>query len=183
MTVGIDADGILFDYVGTCASFVNSILEEEKAHYYTATQFEPLKAWGVYHLKNDIDFMFSLEDVVRYMAVIPGAVDFIESVRVATDNDFLIITACPIGWKNERELALEAHFGISKDQVRFSERKNIFNCDILVDDYHENFNDFDGWRILIDRPWNQFTNDIAVDRAFGYTEAICKINRVLNWNK
>lgn len=188
MTIAIDADGVLFDYVRTCAYIVNMILDEDidVASYETATQFDVLKAWKVDsepYLSQMVDWVFEQPDVVRTMTPIVGAKEFIDDVRNITDNDFVIVTACPAKWHHEREVALKEVFDIDKEQVHFSRRKKHFGCDALVDDYHGNLKDFSGWRILIDRPWNQDTQGIAVDRAFGYTEALCKINRIVNWNK
>lgn len=182
MTIGIDADGVLFDYVRTCASYVNSRCFIGATHE-NACEFDVLKAWGVPHLKHVVDRHFSQWHVVRNMPMLPAALHFIEEVRRITNDDFCIITACPAMWHAARERALVEDFDIPSNRIHFSYDKSMFKVDALVDDYHQNLNNFSGWRILLDRPWNQDTEGVAVDRAYTYGEVCAKINRIVNWNK
>lgn len=184
MTIGIDADGVLFDYVGACAKFLNKFTGMDIASYSTASNFDVLKAWKVPgYYQGIVDEHFSKPFSVYDMPVIDGAREFISAVRILTKNDFVIITSCPCQWHTEREAALENHFGIDRKNIHFSHDKKLFKIDILIDDWHQNLDGFDGWRILVDRPWNQDTEGIACSRTFGYNDTLQEIDRVLNWNR
>lgn len=182
MTIGIDADGVLFDYIRTCAKYVNAVTGYNRASYETATKFDNLEAWQASHLKNAVDYYFSSGRVVEDMPVISGAKQFIECVRDITCDDFIIITACPGSWHEQREYALLNHFNIPRKKVHFSHDKSIFKIDLLVDDWHMNLKDLDGWRVLLDRPWNQNTDGIAVQRCYSYLDVLGEIQRIVNWN-
>ncbi len=185
MTIGIDADGVIFDYVRTCADVVNSHNDYSHplASYESAHDFDILKIWGVPHLKQYVDYHFDRRDHVYNIPVIPGALEFIEELRRITDNDFVIITACPASWHKQREAALRDYFGIDKKLINFSYNKKLFRLKAHIDDWHQNLDGMEGWRILLDRPWNQNTEGVACDRAYTFGECLAKVNRILLWNK
>lgn len=184
MTIGVDADGVLFDFVNTCAYAVNEVHKGKIVATYTnATDFDVLKAWGVPHLKQYIDNYFDKPDRVYNLPVLPGAVEFIEELRRITNNDFVIITSCPTSWHEEREQSLRNNFGIDKKKIEFSNNKHLYRLAAHIDDWHMNLNGMEGWRILLDRPWNQDTEGVACDRAMDFGECLAKVNRILLWNK
>ncbi len=183
MTIGIDADGVLFDYIRTCANYVNRIAGSNIAKYESTTHFDNLRVWGVPYLKKSVDNYFSSPGVVYDMPVLYGAQEFLNDINNVTKGDFIIVTACPASWHEEREQSLFDNFGIDKSRVHFSRDKSKFKLRAMVDDYHMNLSNLEGWRILLDRPWNRDTEGVACRRCLGYTETICEISRIVNWNK
>lgn len=163
MTIGVDADGILFDYVGDCALVVNLLFGAKIASIENCKYWDNLKSWGCEHLKEQVDNWFASPGIVRNMTVIPDAKYLIEQLRYITKGDFVVITSCPPTWHKERAEALQ-ELGVSKYDICFSYKKNLFNVDALIDDCPNNFVNFKGRRLLRDRPWNRIT-DIELERC------------------
>jgi 5'(3')-deoxyribonucleotidase len=173
MTIGVDADGILFDYVGTAAEWLNRRVGRNVASVETATNFDVLRAWGYTHLQDEMDAYFRKPGVVYNMPVLEDAVAFIDNLNRL--DDFVIITSCPASWHCEREKALMDRFKIQKARVNYSYDKGIYNVSALIDDYPGNFLRFKGRRILMDRPWNQ-NSPLYCCRVFDYNEALCRMH-------
>jgi 5'(3')-deoxyribonucleotidase len=183
MTIGIDADGILFNYIESCADIVNKLCGRIVASYESCDDVDCLKAWGVPFLKSKVDYMFATGNTVYHIPVIENAVNFIECVKELTKGDFVIVTACPASWHEERAASLYTNFGINPKDIVFTHKKHLFSGSLLVDDLPENFRKFNGWRTLMDRPWNQNTDGVAVSRAMDYLDVLEDIYRVVYWNQ
>ncbi len=188
MTIGIDCDGVLYNYVGYCADFVNDYVGKKVASYENTTDFDNIKAWfpdasdeRKGEIKFVIDNYFKAKGVVRSIPLLPWAREFIAEVRYITNNKFRIITACPPSWHAERCDALLNDFGIDYKQVDFSYKKGQFKLKALVDDCEKNFVGFDGVGILFNAPWNQSFNEDAVApgivRAKDYEDVLTYIER------
>ncbi len=170
--IGIDADGVLYDYVTTCANFINGLLGDSVVDYYSCTDYDVLKAWGVAHLQLATDYHFSRTGVVSSMPVLNGAKEFINGVRTLVGEDFRIVTACPTSWHSERAESLYRDFGIREKNVIFTHLKHEIKLDILIDDWHENLRHFNGCRILLNAPWNQNTDGVDCTRVYSYQDAL-----------
>ena len=181
MTVGIDCDGVLFDYVGYCADTCNRIFGDNIASNKTATDLDYLKCWGCERYESDVEYCL-INGGVLAMKVIPGAKQFLLDVNKITNGDWEIITACPASWHTQREDSLWENFGVTPDRIHYSRKKHKFNIDVLVDDLPNNFNDFNGMRLLLDQPWNQDTKGIDCHRSFSYADVLDRINSVYKWN-
>lgn len=176
--IGVDADGVLYDYVTTCANYINLISGKDVASYDSCNNYDALVAWGIKRLQKAVDQHFSVPGNVLNMPMIEGAKALLVTLQheVGKDN-VVIVTACPPSWHNDRATAIGRDFGIPLERIVFSYDKRHANVDILIDDHDGNFGgDFEG--ILIDRPWNQdgWKTDF---RAFTYTHVIdyIKINK------
>ncbi len=183
MTIGIDADGILFDYVSVCAEYVNQLAGKKIATYENCHNWDPLKAWNKTCWKDVADYYFSRPGKVYDFPLMSEAKFLIEQVRLMTNNEFIIITACPSSWHKDRTKALKDHFNISESQVSYSFRKDLFKIDCLIDDYHENLRNVDGLRILPDRPWNRDTDGVAVVRTYNVYQTLDEVERIVKWNR
>ncbi len=167
--IGIDADGILFDYIGWIAGWVNRRVGSVVASVDTATDWDTLKAWGHSHLKYELQDWLRRPGNVVSIPVLPGAYDFLK--QVARLDDFCIVTSCPAWWHQEREEALLKNFNIPYGRIVFSHDKGGITLDALVDDKPENFIRVAGRRVLMDRPWNRNTS-IYCCRVRDYDHAI-----------
>ncbi len=186
MTIGIDCDGVLYNYVGYCADFVNDYVGKKVASYENCTDFDNVKAWfpdesidyryGIQHAMNTY---FRATGVVESIPLLPWAQEFIAEVRYITNGDFRIVTACPPDWHKGRAEALFRDFEIPYKQVDFSYKKGQFKLNALVDDCEKNFVGFDGVGILLNAPWNQSvdTSKPGIVRAKDYEDVLSYIER------
>lgn len=180
MTIGVDCDGIFFNYVGQVASMCNAMSGRKVASVESARSTDVWKCWGTEHLKHMVDDLLISTKSVRYMPVYSGAVSFMKRLKEITGDDFIMITACPPSWHEQREEAL-ACLGVNRKQISYSYTKNKFNVDALIDDIPENFEGYKGFRILLDQPWNRETT-IAHHRSFSYDDVLENVKRIVKWN-
>lgn len=71
------------------------------------------------------------------------------------------------------------HFGFQSKDVIFSKRKDLIRGDVLIDDGPQNLQHFAGWRVLVDRPWNQDADARGFDwRCRTYSQILDAVSGV-----
>ena len=176
MTIALDADGVLFDYVGA-AEWANRQPEakNEWCKPESAYDFDILKSWGIKDLQDRLDRYCAEPGFVSGLELYPGAAAFV--TELIQTHDVIVSTSCPCSWHGERERALQ-ELGFSKKDIMFGARKNLLQgCSVLIDDCAANFDGVPGFRCLIDSPWNQtdtgcarFTDYDSILHALRYVE-------------
>lgn len=170
MTIALDADGVIFDYVGAAAEWANQQLEVRNSpggfdnggfwcSASNAHDWDILKAWGFKELQDRLDRWCSQPGFVSGLKLYSGAAAFV--TELIQTHDVVVATSCPTSWHAEREQAL-MELGFRKKDIAFIARKELLQgCSVLIDDCAANFDGFSGFRCLVDRPWNQYATNCA----------------------
>ena len=148
-TVGLDMDGVCYDFVGAAAKWSGFKKED-------ATGFDIFGSWGAPGLWTAFDKHVQEKGFCLGLDLLPGAQWLVGAIqRVA---DVLIVTSpyrdAPY-WAYEREQAIRRDFGIERDMVMSVRSKQYARVDVLIDDKPANIVSFPGNTILVDQPWNQ----------------------------
>ena len=184
--VGIDADGVLYDFVGSFRHYVTSqgIRSEEQCTYVGGMDF--------FHQWFDADGMgISTEDFLEicHAGTDDGIIfyhgepfnDARESLQRLRDegHKIHIITDRFFGTDNYSHHLTERWLDDHKvpyDSLTFSSDKTIITTDIMIEDKIENYDQLeqDGcYSILLDRPWNQEDDDRRrVSTLFEFSELV-----------
>ena len=168
MRIGIDLDGVCFDFADSLRRYLYATQQNGNL---TISEGEP-NQWDFYH-----DWGLSVEEFVqmchdgadagyvfrgdcRDMA--PSAINFIKSlghtIHIITDRQFGTYPA--VSHRNTREW-LEQH-DIKYDTLTFSADKTAVKTDMFIEDKLENYDALVSAGVdcyLVDRPWNQDAGD------------------------
>jgi len=166
ITVGLDCDGVLYDFVGAAAEW--SGFKKENA-----TDWDIFKAWGAPGLWKAFDIHAASPGFCLNLKLLHSwqTIEFVEELNHMCD---LVIVTSPYRnaptWAHEREKAIYRNFGLDRDRIISARSKQYARIDVLVDDRPKNIEDFPDQGIIFDQPWNQ--NCTAGIRCKGYSEVI-----------
>lgn len=131
-TVLLDCDGVLSDFVSAALKLV---------HRLTGNEYKPedVRTWEVFdsipekHMMRDVYAIMKADGGCFGLPVYEGAQDGVRRLR---DFAEVIIVTSPFKgsptWAHEREMWLEAHFGL--DHVIHARRKDRIHGDFFIDD-------------------------------------------------
>lgn len=162
MRIGVDLDGVLYDFVG---DFRNWLIME---HDREAHHLPPAESWnfwkdqwgltldeflGICGESVDAGYMFRVGDPH------PDSIEYMHRLR-EDGHSLHIITARNFGSKSiqNTEWWLNEH-DVPHDSLSFSKDKTIMALDTMIDDHAENFIQLEQAGIrayLLDRLWNQY---------------------------
>ena len=157
-TIGFDADGVLYDFVG---GVIDQMHREERARGLThesCDRWDIAEAFGIE--QHVLDGMCGQPGWASELVVLPGAVEAVERLRKR--YRVVCVTSPYEGaptWQHDRLAALKRDFGFAKWDVLFCSDKSLARVDALIDDKPENLFDDCGDGVfslgcLIERPWN-----------------------------
>lgn len=148
-TVGLDMDGVVYDFVGAACEW--SGFDREKA-----TSWDIFYAWGNPGMWNAFDKHAQSPNFCLGLKLITGARRFVSELREIAD--VLVVTSpyrdSPT-WAYERELAVLRDFEIEREWLMSTRSKQYARVDLLIDDKPANVDAFPGKSILFDQPWNR----------------------------
>jgi len=169
-TVGLDCDGVLYDFVGAVAKW-SGFNEKD------ATDFDIFKAWGARGLWTAFDKRAQSQGFCASLELYKGAKWFVHCLRNIAD--VLIVTSpyrdAPY-WAYEREKAIKRDFGIEREMVMSARSKQYANVDVLIDDKPANIESFPGAAIIFDQPWNRDC-DVGI-RCYTYEDVIRTVREI-----
>jgi uncharacterized HAD superfamily protein len=165
MRVGVDLDGVCYDFAGSFIKYMNGIdhkysipqnIEEvDKWHFY--------RDWGmtdeefVKHCHNGTDDMVIFRQGPQRDNA-SEAIDFMRSfgntIHIVTDRSF---GTTPQSSEDNTRWWLFSH-GIHYDTLTFSADKTCVETDVFIEDKLENYDALESAGVkcyLVDRPWNQ----------------------------
>jgi len=169
LRVGIDLDGVCYDFAESLRSYLRaadlynnySIYEGEvdKWHFYLDWGMTAEEFVQHCHKGADLQWIFGWGGP-RDNA--PDAINFMKSlghtVHIVTDRSF---GSQPSVSERNTEMWLERH-GIEYDTLTFSADKTSVPTDLFVEDKLENYDALDSSGVevyLVERPWNQDAGD------------------------
>lgn len=161
MQILLDCDGILADFA---TAYLN-VVEKVTGQKYTVdqlTNYDYLKAL------TEIDNVYvkSINDLIRqkeFCASISVYTSAKEGFELLKRYGEIIIVTSPMRdapyWMYERSVWLQTHFGIGKENIIFTSRKECVQGDIFIDD---SIDMYEKWKnvhpnknaLLWARPWN-----------------------------
>ena len=160
LTIGVDVDGVLGDFVNPVLNTVNEIY----GTYYKEAdiiKFNMEEIIGKEEMQNAMKVLEE-KSFVLSMSIYEGAIDNINVIRKMFWVNRIVFVTSPYysykSWVYERFEWLKNNFNASKDDVIFTSDKTLFNGDILIDDYHKNLQkwiDLKRTGIKLERPWNK----------------------------
>ncbi len=160
MTIGVDVDGVLGDFVNPVLNAVNELYGSSYKED-DITVFNMEEIIGKNEMIAAMDFL-EKRNFVLDMPIYEGAVDNINKIRKMFWVNRVVFVTSPFysykTWVYERFEWLKKNFNASKDDVIFTSDKTLFSGDILVDDYHKNLKKWlDAKKVAIkfERPWNK----------------------------
>ena len=181
MKIGIDLDDTINNLVDVWIEWYNK-------DYNDNVKIEDIKSWDIGdYTKIGKDFYKYLGDELLFKAlsIKDGAANIIE--KLCEQHEVYIVTA-----------NASYNRGVCDDKVSFIKNKmpffpikniifinnkSLLDLDVLIDDGLHNFEEFKGWRIVFDRPWNQ-KFDGWDSRIFGWNKyTLMTIEEDLEWIK
>lgn len=162
MRVGIDLDGVCYDFAGSLRHYLWTVLGRDPETCPDATRWEFYEDWGLdlaafldaCDLGVDDGYIFAHGDpypnVAEAFNVIKSAG---HTIHIVTDRTF----GQP-GNAAAATLTWLATYGLGYDSITFSADKTVANLDVMVDDKPENYAALIAAGVdayLLTRPWNQ----------------------------
>jgi 5'(3')-deoxyribonucleotidase len=162
MRIGVDLDGVCYDFQGSLAAY----LENAGLEYDTAiapSRWEFYLDWGmtmeefIKHCHDGVDakFVFNVgKPLDSAESAIKNLRDMGHSVHIITDRSFGKIPA--ISEDTTREWLNRHH--IEYDSLTFSPDKTCVKTDVFIEDKLENYDALDAADVevyLVNRPWNK----------------------------
>lgn len=194
MRIGIDLDGVLYEYDKT-ARFM---LRHYKGHSESGPMGAPSTSWNYIqeHIPaEDWKWLWSegiALGLFRYGHVVTGSQSAIRDIRSA-GNTVIVITHRPseavpdtIAWL---DLFQKPEAGVVLDGIHIlssGEPKSSVQADLLIDDKPSNLDDWIGHGrrgILFDRDHNQGAKPAGSERAYGWHDATRIVKEMMTWGK
>ncbi len=161
-TFVVDLDGVLRDIFSQMIKLYNNefgenIKPEDVKDYDVETSFPKAHAtYGSsyqYFFEKHADYVFLLSppmegavEAMRHLIQLGKVI--VATIQPSTHNKILALK-----WLDK--------WGIPYDEIRFVDTKAGINCDYFIEDYPKNMEGvFDGFKILIDAPYNQETEEV-----------------------
>lgn len=153
---------ILVDIDSTITNFGEVLLNACNNHYKTNYQYKEITSydWFDKTFKDPwfVTDCFSFWDEVT---VNPEAVSAIES-WVKQKHKILLVTAShfnsTLGYKIKKTLEAFNPKLINERNVVIAQDKSVVRGTIMIDDYEENLNNFNGVKVCYSQPWNRERN-------------------------
>lgn len=180
MRIFFDMDGVLADLLASWLGWINSEFGTNYVHEDVKTY------WFIESLNlppDDKQRAFSCLHQPGFWESIPAFPESIEMVQrlIGEGHDCYIATK-PFRSDNcawEKTLWIEERLPELKDKIVFTGHKWLLDGDILIDDWAVNLRDFDGYKVILDQPYNQEVLGFPAYRAYGYDEVyqiVCKLD-------
>lgn len=173
----LDVDGVLADFPRAALRWLNGRCRSDAPEFTLdqVTQHDILKAVGRENYQDAFDTWCHDTDMCRHLEVYPGAREFVAELQ--TFADVVIVTKSyekVRGWEHSRRAWLREHFGITKKDIAFIDRKELVQGDFFLDDKLPNVERWQAaWPssigMVFDRPLNQKAD---CRRAFSFTQAL-----------
>jgi 5'(3')-deoxyribonucleotidase len=154
--IGVDLDGVLGDQV-------SPILTQVSARGETLVTYDQVESWRHPVGSSDISTLIvaAQRSEPTYISDMPlhlGAREMLSALREL--GEVAIVTARPpeiesqtVSWLRRNDLPYD-RFYIAEEAG-----KSVHGCDVLVDDYSGNIEEFlastNGYAVLVDQPWNR----------------------------
>lgn len=178
LRVGIDLDGVCYDFAGSLKAYLMDI--GHKSSYGDPMRWEFYEDWGLTlgefldhcHAGADAGYVFAVGDPL------PSVQEAFERIKTA-GHSIHVVTDRSFGQPGTSEAAtiswLKRH-GLHYDTITFASDKTIARVDVMVDDKPENYHALTAAGVdayMLTRPWNQHVE--GAQRVFDllhYAEAI-----------
>lgn len=162
MRVGIDLDGVCYDFAASVREYLCSMRGYDSSVCPDAQRWEFYEDWGldlpafidVFHAGVDAGVIFTHGEPYRNVA---EAFAWIK----AAGHTIHIVTDRSMGEPGASEAATAkwlARHGLPFDSLTFSADKTVVNLDVMVDDKLANYDALEAAGVaayLLTRPWNQ----------------------------
>ena len=156
--VAYDFDGVLNNLPEAWTNYLNSVYYDKNDESKTVE----LKYYDMCKNFPDISYssiMWPLcsSEFWKTVGIEPGAKEAIEVLQSRQDVEVLIVTSTsPESWTTKYECCFKRLFpDFPVDNIILTSRKDLINCNILIEDNPEFLRDFKGTKILIDKSYNK----------------------------
>ena len=160
MKVGVDLDGVVYDFVGSLKNYLVMVGWKTPEEIPPATSWTFYKDWG---LTTD-EFLDVCADgvdqgfIFRLGPPLPGAVGGMERLQNA-GHTLHIVTNRSFGSHSVSNTEAWLHdYHIPFDSLTFSDDKTLVRTDVFIDDYVKNYDELEAANVrsvLFDQPWNR----------------------------
>lgn len=173
--VCLDADDTLL----SCNELAIQMLNEAKGYNLT---IEDVTAWNECGNKADerLQYFHDIRFFERQKAL-PGAKEFVRKL-LERGVEVVILTAVSAIAATQRIRTIREEFPeIPEKNIIITSRKDLVQCDILIDDApHNVFDSAAKWPVLLRRPWNHNVSGFL--SVGGYDEALALVDRIIEGN-
>lgn len=176
MKIGIDLDSTLNDLDTEWAQWITKTLDP-------SFRLEHWTDWDFYNFTPAGEKVFEYLDLPGTFRGLPTKEGAIEAVTelAAQGHELFVITACFPSPQTGNIISdkldwLQEHFPmIDKKHIFFTNRKDLVDVDVLIDDAPHNIRDFPRIGIVFDAPWNQHLEDEYI-RVKAWDEVLERID-------
>lgn len=173
--VCLDADDTLL----LCNELAIQMLNEAKGYNLTIND---VTAWN--ECGNKADERLPYFNDIRFFErqrAIPGAKEFVRKL-LERGVEVVILTAVSAIAATQRIRTIRDEFTeIPEKNIIITSRKDLVQCDILIDDApHNVFDSAAKWPVLLRRPWNNNVSGFL--SVGGYDEALALVDRIIEGN-
>lgn len=173
MKIGIDLDGVIFDFQGWFHEAAQRVLRRELPHPDTSPHYDLSKAMGL--TTEETRQIWAGFESYGHPDFFKGAYGFIRTAQQQIGGHELYFVTRPI-WRGDymsrRAEILRAHFGKVPLVTVTHTDKNAASVDVLVDDSPAEIEAFQGVRILFGRSYNQDCEAPIYARLESYEEVL-----------
>ena len=174
LTIGLDADDVLFYCVSEALEIVNKKLG-------TNVSVNNITTWDLSDVDEDVKKCFheTLNEEMLYInqKVIPGAVDMVDAL-LERGHEVVFVSAMKPQFMNIRAIRLKQNFSkVPESNIMLGARKDLVQVDVLLDDANHNLTKTKAtYPIVFDWPWNQSLTGFL--RVHNYDEFLEFIDQI-----
>lgn len=155
--IALDCDGVLAQFTEAIIDRLNEIHGEDFHDIEDVKNWDIYGSLGVPGMKEQIEQEHSEHpNLARTLLRYPHALNLVDDLRTLADVH--IVTASyevSRTWERDRQKWLQNLFSFDTKHIHFTNRKDLFRADVLIDDGPHNIEAWPGDAVIVDRPWNR----------------------------
>jgi len=171
MRIGLDLDGVTYDFVGQFRNYLKYVWQHEH-DMPEPIEWHFAESWGLTtdEFSERIQQGIDANILFRFGSAYPGAVDTINRLYDYGHSIHFITHRDPRAWAHTTEWLIDA--GINYDTLNITADKTAVRTDIFLEDNIDNYLQIlqsGTWSVLMDRPWNRL-GDCFLNRVHGWDQ-------------
>ena len=181
--VAYDFDGVLNNLPQAWTNYLNSVFydnnDERKTvelKYYDMCRNFPNLSYS------SIMWPLYSSEFWKIVEIEPGAKEALEILQARQDVEIFIVTSTsPESWTTKYEYCFKRLLpDFPVDNIILASRKDLINCNILVEDNPEFLRDFKGTKILLDKSYNKSAKNDSFKHFNNHDEIVEFIKSFIN---
>ncbi len=170
---------IIVDMDEVIVNFIEPLINKYNQLFLDNLTIKDITKW-----KLDPDMARIFKNTPSFFMTLPAIEDAIESLKWLSKEHEIIIASNPSGSgsiANQKTIWIKQNLPEFADNLCLLSRKDLLRGDLIIDDYVNNIINFEGYGIIMNRPWNTSFSEEGYSQIFRANswKEIIKIIKIL----